>query len=645
MKTTKQWLSLLLSLIMVLSVIAVVPIDAFAASGSIRMKHYMTCSMKQHDYSAFTEPWGYNAGCCAVSYAVGLSIVTGESINPTQFWYGGTTHYTKGKLGAYISCNSNNYASTLYESLYKGYPVMLHYKYGNHSDSEQHWVIVIGATNNSLSASSFICIDPVSGTEKTLNNCWRFDTVYGMRIFSETAKSIEKGEHTTHSYDTYVYYWDAHPHYKCYQCSCGDVKENRDEKVIFDTCDACLADYKATLTTDRSKFGIGESVTIKWNEIPGATHYNLWLYKRNDDGTSTRVSRDDKIKGTRITYNNLAEGKYYTYFATYNSNVWKQDHSDWFYSIADSIEFEVTNKILPSKPTLTVRPGTSEDYTQFTWRATNYTDSYTLHIFDIDNNEKLPLFTDITRLTYHVKLPAGNYRAHIASINDNLKDTSLWYTVSDSITFTVMEGKFAPVNVIEINGKKYELYDNSMTWDKAKSKCEELGGHLVTITSQEEIDIIKKLITSGNRYGYWTGLADIDKNKIWENITGEVSNYSYWAENQPDYFEDNEDCAIIQNEKDYRWNDVPHDCASYHIGFICEYEVEEPKILLGDANEDDKVSIQDATAIQKHIASIITLSEDGCTLADVDASDDINIKDATAIQKYIAGIETGFPIG
>ncbi|MBQ8001236.1 MAG: hypothetical protein IJ298_08605 [Ruminococcus sp.] len=67
--------------------------------------------------------------------------------------------------------------------------------------------------------------------------------------------------------------------------------------------------------------------------------------------------------------------------------------------------------------------------------------------------------------------------------------------------------------------------------------------------------------------------------------------------------------------------------------------------LLGDADCDGTVNIKDATAIQKHIANIVVLSEDGYAVSDVDASDDINIKDATAIQKHIAGIDTGFPIG
>ncbi|MBR3972028.1 MAG: starch-binding protein [Ruminococcus sp.] len=68
-------------------------------------------------------------------------------------------------------------------------------------------------------------------------------------------------------------------------------------------------------------------------------------------------------------------------------------------------------------------------------------------------------------------------------------------------------------------------------------------------------------------------------------------------------------------------------------------------ILLGDSDGDAKVNVKDATAIQKHVADIIKLTEDGIKAADADGSGGINVKDATAIQKWVADIETGFAIG
>ncbi len=73
--------------------------------------------------------------------------------------------------------------------------------------------------------------------------------------------------------------------------------------------------------------------------------------------------------------------------------------------------------------------------------------------------------------------------------------------------------------------------------------------------------------------------------------------------------------------------------------------LKESSVILGDANEDGVVNVKDATAIQKHLADLLTLSDVGIKCADVDSSGGINIKDATAIQKHIADIETGFDIG
>lgn len=65
---------------------------------------------------------------------------------------------------------------------------------------------------------------------------------------------------------------------------------------------------------------------------------------------------------------------------------------------------------------------------------------------------------------------------------------------------------------------------------------------------------------------------------------------------------------------------------------------------MGDADNSKDVSIKDATAIQKHIAKLETLSGDALLLADVDFSTDITIKDATAIQKWIAKLAIDEPV-
>ncbi len=65
--------------------------------------------------------------------------------------------------------------------------------------------------------------------------------------------------------------------------------------------------------------------------------------------------------------------------------------------------------------------------------------------------------------------------------------------------------------------------------------------------------------------------------------------------------------------------------------------------LIGDADLDEDVNIKDATAIQKHSASLITLEGVALIQADVTADNAVNIKDATEIQKFVAGLIDRFP--
>jgi len=79
---------------------------------------------------------------------------------------------------------------------------------------------------------------------------------------------------------------------------------------------------------------------------------------------------------------------------------------------------------------------------------------------------------------------------------------------------------------------------------------------------------------------------------------------------------------------------------------IADYDVIlAERLILGDANLDESVKIQDATLIQKSIAKLAELEGNSLITADVNADGKINVKDATAIQKYIAKMETPYNIG
>ena len=68
--------------------------------------------------------------------------------------------------------------------------------------------------------------------------------------------------------------------------------------------------------------------------------------------------------------------------------------------------------------------------------------------------------------------------------------------------------------------------------------------------------------------------------------------------------------------------------------------------ILGDSDGDGRINVKDATAIQKHLASLLYLSEEGKLSADVEEQGkDLNILCATYIQKYLASIPQKCAVG
>ena len=82
------------------------------------------------------------------------------------------------------------------------------------------------------------------------------------------------------------------------------------------------------------------------------------------------------------------------------------------------------------------------------------------------------------------------------------------------------------------------------------------------------------------------------------------------------------------------------------VSYIMQDSFDKPIVVrekgyaeLGDVNFDEDINIKDATAIQKHLASLVIFDEEALALADFNEDGGVSIKDATAIQKFIAGLE------
>lgn len=79
------------------------------------------------------------------------------------------------------------------------------------------------------------------------------------------------------------------------------------------------------------------------------------------------------------------------------------------------------------------------------------------------------------------------------------------------------------------------------------------------------------------------------------------------------------------------------------IGSITLVAAETTKTI-GDVDNDNKISVNDATKIQKFIAGIIEFDTETIVFADTNGDYKISVLDVTNIQKYVAGIINHFPV-
>ncbi len=152
---------------------------------------------------------------------------------------------------------------------------------------------------------------------------------------------------------------------------------------------------------------------------------------------------------------------------------------------------------------------------------------------------------------------------------------SIFLSIISSISVNAEE--YTSVAEAFYNGHTYRLYDVSMTWEDAETYCENLGGHLVTITSRGEQKAIEMLLEKSYKdVDYMIGLhRNIDNFNTW--ITGEKVIYTNWGTPQPDNMGGYQNYGVITNGnrlgKDYyierfQWDD--NNCIKF--GFICEWD-------------------------------------------------------------------------
>ena len=126
---------------------------------------------------------------------------------------------------------------------------------------------------------------------------------------------------------------------------------------------------------------------------------------------------------------------------------------------------------------------------------------------------------------------------------------------------------------------KYEIFRETLTWEEAKAACEAKGGHLATITSQEEQKMIESLNTQNSKL--WIGGYKNSAGQ-WCWVTGELWKYQNWGDGEPNNSSNvvaDESCVAVWPSK---WNDLANSNTYEQSGYVCEWET-------SDAAEETQV--------------------------------------------------------
>lgn len=166
-----------------------------------------------------------------------------------------------------------------------------------------------------------------------------------------------------------------------------------------------------------------------------------------------------------------------------------------------------------------------------------------------------------------------------------------------------------PEDACIYNGHSYMVCPESMTWQEAKEYCENIGGHLVTISDADEQKFVEDLAEKyTDKVSYWLGGSYSDAEWKWVDDTEfSYTNWDSWSDGekeyrQPDNHTGDEFYLRFANRKiQYstwysnkgKWNDVSNeadgstgDVPLNSFGLICEWDSVERADKAEDKTED-----------------------------------------------------------
>ena len=119
----------------------------------------------------------------------------------------------------------------------------------------------------------------------------------------------------------------------------------------------------------------------------------------------------------------------------------------------------------------------------------------------------------------------------------------------------------------------YAYMKDPKTWSEAEVMCKAVGGYLAEVHTQQENDVLEKIIFENIHKTIWLGAHDLitEGNWIWAGTGGPVNDtFTFWGPNEPNDTGSREDCMTFNFVHGY-WND---DVCVKNMPFVCQKPIE-----------------------------------------------------------------------
>ncbi|KAM0731903.1 Hemolymph lipopolysaccharide-binding protein [Formica fusca] len=116
----------------------------------------------------------------------------------------------------------------------------------------------------------------------------------------------------------------------------------------------------------------------------------------------------------------------------------------------------------------------------------------------------------------------------------------------------------------------HKLHKRSLVWNKARQACIQEGGHLAIINSDSEEKILLRMLQEGKVNSAWLGVHDYFEEGDWVTVKDEAlenTGYTKWTTNQPDNYNNNQNCATLWQIEEGGMDD---NTCNRPLSFFCE---------------------------------------------------------------------------